>query len=116
MKKIILSTATVLILSVSAMAQIRVGVKAGASLDNQKMNVNQGSMYAGSDYKGFHAGLVSEVNLTGNFYLQPQLLFSRKGATHLSSMSAHETKIRLSYVELPVNLVYKFDLPFGNLF
>lgn len=115
MKKIILSVAVVLF-AVASQAQFRVGVKAAGSLDNQKVNVTEGSIYSGSNLKGYQASLIGELPLGGNFYLQPQLLFSRKGAIHLSSTGKEDTKVRLSYVELPTNLLYKFDVSFGKVF
>ncbi|MBL7741603.1 MAG: PorT family protein [Chitinophagaceae bacterium] len=116
MKKIMLSSVAALLIAAVSQAQFKVGLKAGGNLDNQKVNVKEGTIYASDNLKGYHAGLIGELDLGSNFYLQPQLLFSRKGAMHLSSTGAGDTKVRISYVELPVNVLYKLDLPFGKAF
>jgi hypothetical protein len=115
MKKIFLLSFAVLFFSFLSQAQFKLGVKAGINDNNQRLNVSEGSVYSGDRLKGFHAGLVGDIDLGRNFYLQPQLLFTRKGAEHLSSTGASATKVRLNYVEMPVNLVCKFGLPFGKI-
>ncbi|MFT3678836.1 MAG: porin family protein [Ferruginibacter sp.] len=116
MKKVLLVTVAMIGLAIAASAQIKKGIILGGNLNDQRINVNTGNMYAGDRFKGYHAGIITEVNLGSNFYLQPQLVFSRKGATHLSSADSLATKLRLSYIELPVNIVYKVELLFGKLF
>jgi len=116
MKKILLSVITVAILSVVSQAQLKVGIIAGENLNEQRINVSTGTMYAGDRSRGYHAGVISELNLGGNFYLQPQLLFSRKRSAYFNSTSTGEIKIRMSYIELPVNVLYKIALPFGKVF
>jgi hypothetical protein len=61
---------------------------------------------------GFHAGLNIQIPIAPSFYFQPGLLFSTKGAK--STSNTIRTTTRLSYVELPLNLVYKGKL--GNGF
>jgi Outer membrane protein beta-barrel domain len=116
MKKILLSVAAVTMFSLLSQAQLKVGITGGSNLNEQRINVKSGSMYAGDRFRGYHAGLVAELNLGGNFYLQPQLLFSRKGSTYFNSTSTGEVKVRMNYIELPVNLLYKMELPFGKAF
>lgn len=116
MKKILLSVFTITIFSMASQAQFKVGITGGGNLNEQRINVKSGSMYAGDRLRGYHAGLIGELNVGGNFYLQPQLLFSRKSAAYFNSTSTAEVKVRLSYVELPVNVLYKIKLPFGKAF
>jgi hypothetical protein len=116
MKKIFLSVLTITIFSMVSHAQFKIGIKAGGNLNEQRINVSSGTMYAGDRLRGYHAGLISELHLGGNFYVQPQLLFSRKGATYFNSTSTGEVKLRMSYVEVPVNVLYKITLPFGKAF
>ncbi len=61
---------------------------------------------------GYHAGFNIQIPVAPTFYFQPGLLFSTKGAKNTSSISTSTTK--LSYVELPLNFVYKGQL--GNGF
>ncbi len=79
----------------------------------------------GFDYKfnpSWRAGIMADMKLTGKFYLQPQLLISKKGNhnyhgnnTELSAIlvDVHE-KTHLTYLELPVNLVFKLPLGRGR--
>ena len=116
MKKILLSVLAVISFSLLSHAQFKVGIKAGSSLDNQRINVTEGTVYGSDSFKGYYAGLTGDMNIGGNFYLQPQLLYNRKGATHLSSIGEKDIKVRMSYVELPVNVLYKADVSFGKVF
>jgi hypothetical protein len=60
---------------------------------------------------GFHAGLNAQILVAPQFYFQPGLLFSTKGA-EISDTDVTE-RIRLSYLELPLNFVYKSQLGSG---
>jgi hypothetical protein len=116
MKKLILSVSAIIIFTMASQAQVIMGIKAGGNLNNQRISASTGSLYAGDKFKGYHAGILAEIPLGANFYLQPQVLFAKKGATHLSSVNNFETKVRLSYIELPANIIYKSNIPIGNLF
>lgn len=59
---------------------------------------------------GFHAGLNAEVPIGTGFYLQPGVLYSMKGAEYENGSQA-----KISYVEIPVNFVYKPTLGTGNM-
>lgn len=61
---------------------------------------------------GFHAGLNIQLPLAPRFYFQPGLLYSTKGANNTSGLFSKTTK--LYYIELPLNLVYKWKLGNGN--
>lgn len=61
---------------------------------------------------GYHAGFNIQIPIAPAFYFQPGVLFSTKGAKNIGSISTSTTN--LSYVELPVNFVYKGKL--GNGF
>ncbi len=54
---------------------------------------------------GFHAGLNVQIPIVPEFYFQPGLLFSTKGAKNVTGQLTSTYK--LSYLELPLNLVYK---------
>ena len=116
MKKFAVAIVAILAITLTAQAQFRLGVAGGAGLSNQRVNASQGSVYSSNNMEGYHFGLASDVNVAGNFYLQTQLLFSRKGSIHLSTLHEQDTRIRLSYVEVPVNVVYKLDLGFGKVY
>ena len=50
---------------------------------------------------GFHAGVNIQIPVAPEFYFQPGLLFSTKGAKNST------ITYKLSYIELPLNFVYK---------
>lgn len=58
-----------------------------------------------------HAGVNAEVPLADDFYLQPGVLFATKGTKFESSNNT----LNLSYVEVPVHLLYKPVLGSGRL-
>ena len=60
---------------------------------------------------GYHAGFNMQIPVAPTFYFQPGLLFSTKGAKNTSITTS---TIKLSYIELPLNFVYKGRL--GNGF
>ena len=103
-------------------AQTSFGILAGLNIANQRV----GNEIPGVTRKPitlWRAGIAADVPLAGNFYLQPQLLVSAKGG---KSEQRHipvgggifydaNTKVSLIYLELPLNLVYKFPLGPGKL-
>lgn len=61
---------------------------------------------------GFHAGVNAQIPIAPEFFFQPGLMFSTKGAKNTTG--ALTSTYKLSYVELPLNVVYKGAL--GNGF
>ena len=59
---------------------------------------------------GYHGGINIQIPIAPEFYFQPGLLYSLKGAKNTSGALTSSTKV--SYIELPLNLVYKGRL--GN--
>jgi hypothetical protein len=97
-------------------AQIRVGVKAGTNLSSQyRSDVGGSELFSLHAFKGFHVGLVAETKLLKNVYVQPQLLFTHKGA-RLNNFEGTYTRVKQNYIDLPLNLVYKIPVSFGKLF
>lgn len=93
-------------------AQLAVGVKGGVSL--AQMSVDGKSSGWGSSYQ---AGAALNVYLAefsfGGFGLQPEVIFNSKGGVvQQSDLSQHwEDRVeRLSYVEIPVGLIYLVNL------
>lgn len=116
MKKVILSVFTVIALAEVSHAQFKVGVKAGGSLSNQHSNAaSETKLLSTNAFLGYHAGLVGDVQVFQNVYLQPQLIYSQKGAKYTSIVGGHETKLTMRSIEVPVNVLYKVNTPFGKL-
>lgn len=61
---------------------------------------------------GYHAGINLQIPVAPAFYFQPGLLFSTKGAENTTALSTNT--YNLSYIELPLNFVFKGQL--GNGF
>ncbi len=55
---------------------------------------------------------MQKIPVAQDFYIQPGVLLSTKGAT---SEDNSDVKIKLSYIEIPINLLYKPVLGDGKL-
>lgn len=96
MKKTILVTALLFILSYSAQAQLlQIGAKAGLNYAN----------FSGTDIQtdaitSYHAGLIAEIKLLDKFAIQPELLYTTQGATYNTVLG--DVKNELGYIAIPV--------------
>jgi hypothetical protein len=72
----------------------------GNSLDNELIT-------------GYHVGLNIQIPIAPEFYFQPGVMISTKGAKNNGSLLTTTTK--LMYVEVPLNLVYKGLLGNGHI-
>lgn len=61
---------------------------------------------------GFHVGVNAEIPIATEFYLQPGVLFTTKGA---KDKDDDDIKVNLSYIEVPINFLYKPELGMGKL-
>ena len=115
MKKSIL-TIMILGMIISAEAQLSFGAKAGISFVNQKRTEKKGySTYDTKGRTGFHIGVFADKQIWNNIYVQPAVIFSKKGATHTSAYSGSVTDVSMNYIDLPLNVVYKYPVSFGKL-
>ena len=62
----------------------------------------------------FHIGVNAEIPIAPEFYVQPGLLFTTKGAKIDNDLGGDPT-LSLSYIEIPVNLLYKPVVGNGKL-
>lgn len=88
------------------------GVRAGVNFQNIT-----GKDYLDDDLDnkiktGFHVGVNAEIPVAAEFYVQPGVLFSTKGAANKDD---DDIKWNLSYIEVPVNFLYKPMLGTGKL-
>ena len=60
---------------------------------------------------GYHAGFNIQLPVAPQFFFQPGLLLSTKGAENKALISTY----KLSYIEMPLNFVYKGSLGNGNI-
>ncbi|WP_345237425.1 porin family protein [Hymenobacter saemangeumensis] len=106
MKKILLPLALMLGLSEAAQAQgnVALGLKAGGSYSTFD---GQDATNAKSRF-GFHAGVFANISLSDLIAVQPELVFSQKGAKY----STTDALDRLNYLDIPLS----FHLNVSGLF
>jgi Outer membrane protein beta-barrel domain len=92
---------------------ITLGVRAGINFQNINGKDATGGKLENKLKTGFHAGVNAEIPIATDFFVQPGVLFSTKGAKKINNTS--DTKINISYIEIPVNLIYKPVLGTGKL-
>jgi hypothetical protein len=102
---VVLMTLIVLSLTGNTTAQnAKFGLKGGLNLSHLSIeDANDKNIIP-----GFHAGGFASIPVSGAFSIQPELLYSMKGTKweQQSASFTSEVKLKLSYLELPVNLVY----------
>ena len=106
--------------AITSYAQVSLGIRGGY--------VNTGLESSGAApgttrQDNWQAGLYANIPLFERGYLHPGMSYLVKGAglnyalTHpVNLFSTGATKLKLQYLELPVNLVYKVPVSFGKLF
>lgn len=101
-----------------AHAQTEVSIKAGVHYSNVIFEDASGDRQETQFTPGMHAGLSVDVPVSGAFYIQPGLLYSRKGFTQDDNWfagAANDFKVSVNYIELPLNVLYKPSLGSGKL-
>ncbi|NSL85961.1 PorT family protein [Chitinophaga sp. Mgbs1] len=126
MKQLFLLTVITFSVTLSAVSQIRFGIKAGYGLAtaSEKKYANIGSTQRKSNITGLHAGAVADIPLTKYFALQPGLFYYQKGVNFkrnsysaaLGQQFRVDSDEKLNYLELPVNFVGKLPLGTGKIF
>lgn len=117
--KIILFFAVLMFSTTLVSAQssgMQFGILGGVNFQNLNGKDYSGDKLENDMIIGFHAGVNVLIPIAPEFYFQPGLLFSTKGATNENVVlgTTITTTTNLSYIELPINLVYRGEL--GNGF
>jgi hypothetical protein len=110
MKTKLFTIALALILSTNlANAQMRFGIVGGVNLQNLNGKNSNGDKLENDMIVGYHAGINVQIPIVPEFYFQPGVLFTTKGAKNEGSILgvATSSTYNLSYIELPLNFVYK---------
>jgi len=122
MKIKFLTLSAILILSSVAMqAQIGFGLLGGVNFQNINGKDSNGDKLENGLLTGFHAGVNVNIPVAPDFYFQPGLLFSVKGAKNefytppTKASGDYTTTTRLSYIEMPLNLLFRPQLGNGHL-
>ena len=96
MKKTILLTAFLFVLSINSQAQLlQIGAKAGLNYANFS-----GTEIQTDAITSYHAGLVAEIKLLDQLAIQPELMYTTQGATYKTALGDFENE--LGYIAIPV--------------
>jgi hypothetical protein len=97
--------------------KIRFGIKAGVAIANAKVKYNTITMPGNSkptSKLGAIAGVFARMALSKTACFQPELLMIGKGMKEKNQYYPYRTD--LTYLELPLNLLYKPSAPKGSFF
>lgn len=105
-------TTTALALTSRAQESTTFGIRAGVNFQNI---TGKDVFDEDLNYKlktGFNIGVNAEVPVAPDFYVQPGVLFTTKGA---KGKDDKDEKWNISYIEVPINFLYKPVLGSGKL-
>jgi len=116
MKNRLLSIIIIFLISIaSAIAQsnsrISFAVLGGLNFQNMTGRDFLGNDLANDMILGYHAGAVVNIPIVSEFYFQPGIILSTKGSKNVFGILT--TTTRMSYLEIPLNIVYKAPLGVG---
>src|SRR3990170_5379360 len=103
--------ATLFSTAIFAQSKTTFGIRAGVNFQNLNGKNAADDNWDNKLKTGFNAGVNAEIPVGIDFYVQPGLLFSTKGA----KLEDSDTKLNLSYLELPVTFIYKLELGPGGM-
>lgn len=111
--KVLLIALAITVLAVGAKAQnTTFGVRAGLNFQNLTGDDGYGHKLDKKLKTGINIGLNAEIPIAEDFYVQPGLLFTTKGA---KDKTYRKINIKISYLEIPINLLFKPELGDGKL-
>lgn len=93
------------------------GIRAGVNFQNINGKDENGDKLENDLATRFHAGVQVDLPIAPEFYIQPGVLFTMKGAKTEERILEQTVNgdISLSYIEVPVNFLYKPMLGSGHL-
>ena len=106
--KIAIIIALTLAFNTVAMAQVRFGVKGGVTINELKWDKD----IVGSDNRaGFTAGVMMEIGMpVVGLGIDASVLYAHRE----NDLYLEETKLKRDYLDLPINLKYKLQIPVLN--
>lgn len=99
-------------------AQTKVGIKAGVNFSNVIVENENGNKENTQSIPGMLLGFTVDIPVTGDFYIQPAILYSRKGFEQKTGGfygSATNFKVKAEYIEVPIIMLYKPRVGTGRL-
>lgn len=125
MKKRIGLLAAILLCTIFSQAQEKTsttggtsfGLRAGINFQNINGKDENGDKLENDLLIGFNIGVNAEIPVGIDFYFQPGLLYSLKGAKSEDDIlgQSFNTTLKISYLEIPLNFLYKPVLGTGRL-
>jgi hypothetical protein len=111
MKKSMLFLLIILALCVQIVNAQTFGIKGGVNFANLNVSVS-GMSVSPNSLTGFHIGPVAEFKLKESLFFNTGLLYSMKGAKVEEEMTdaSGTTTDKINYLEIPLNLAYKFPI------
>jgi len=93
------------------------GIRGGVNFQNINGKDQAGNKLSNDLVTRFNIGVNAEIPVGTDFYFQPGLLFTTKGAKNEQVILGQNviSTVNLSYLELPLNLIYKPALGAGHL-
>lgn len=123
MKKIIITLVTILMIN-AAFSQAKFGIQLGSNFSNVDW-VDDGEKLVTDSKTGLAIGLVADVEIGNSLHFRPELNYVQKGARENDSYTntfggsttyyTTEGKIKLNYLELPLNFCYNVPVGSGEL-
>ncbi len=88
------------------------GVRAGFDLTNLNGKDDNGNKLTNKLQPGFNIGVNAEIPIADEFYIQPNILFSKKGGKNETTILGQTitAKTSLSYLSIPIHFLYKGGL------
>ena len=129
MKKIFLMSTLLVVISSASFAQVRYGVQVGGAMSFSHTDDKGFDDLSNKPRLGLVAGFLADIPL-GPVSLRPELNFIQKGYRNDGTFSENQTvngtttttnfrdidKVRLNYLELPLNFVYNAKAGAGRIF
>jgi hypothetical protein len=96
---------------------ISLGLRGGVNFQNINGKDENGDDLKNDLLTGFHIGINAEIPVAPDFYFQPGLLYTIKGAKNKDIVfgETYITTLKITYLELPLNFLYKPSLGKGHL-
>ena len=111
---ILMLTAPFVIAQSTDKAKVSFAVLGGVNFQNLNGKDTDGDKLKNDLLIGYHAGVNVQIPIVPQFYFQPGLLYSLKGTKNTEGSDTY--KVKISYLELPLNFVYKALLGKGYFF
>lgn len=104
-------------LTIFAQDAITFGIRAGVNFQNINGKDDSGDQLDNNLITGFHAGVNMEIPVGTDIYFQPGLLYSMKGGEQEITILGERftNKNSISYLELPLNILFKPMLGSGRM-